>query len=118
MTKAKASTKKIVTRDDIRTKIFSASTFRSKIITLFGAKVEIHQPNLGAILQYKENQDRQDALMDLLIGYCFIPGTDTKIFEEADKASIMNKPFDDSIIELNTAIEELTGIDIEATEGN
>ncbi len=117
MTKAKA-TKKNVTREDIRAKIFSSKKFKSKVITLFGAKVEIHQPNLGAILQYKEEQDRQSALMDLLIGYCFIPGTDQKIFEEADKDTVMNMPFDDSILELNAAVEELTGLDIEATEGN
>lgn len=117
MTKTKTKTK-LLTRDEIRAKIFATKKFKSEKLILFDVEVEIRQPSLGDILEYQEQMDRKAGLIYLLTGYCFVPGTNEKVFEEADADGILNMPFGDDLIRLNKIIENLTGIDISGEEGN
>lgn len=117
MTKTTIKTKQL-SRDEVRTRIFTSKGFKSECVELFGADIEIRQPSLGDILEYQENLDRKTGLMLLLTGYCYIPGTNEKVFEAADADGILNMPFGDDIVRLNKAIENLTSIDIAGEEGN
>lgn len=112
------SKKKKSTRDEIRSKMFSGNEFKKEEINLFGADVEIRQPSLGAMLEFQQNDDRKEAMFQVLLGYCYIPGTDEKVFEAGDKDSILAMPFGPDIVELNKAIEKLTDIDVSGAEGN
>lgn len=108
------------TRDSIRTKIFAAENkrFKTKEITIFGANVEIRQPSLGMILKVKEDENREKAVIRLLIDFCFVPGTDERVFNPSDSDTLLAMPFGNDLIEVNNAIEELTNIDILEQEKN
>ncbi len=105
-------------RNAIRGEFFKAKHFKKKIITLQGVDMEIRQPTIGSILEFREEEDRKVALLRMMVVYCFIPGTNIKIFEDADFDAIMSQPFDDSVMRLSEAIEDLTGLDLKATEKN
>lgn len=105
------------TRDDIRSAIFSTKTFEEKEQELFGQKVVIRQPSLGEIIDYQDS-DKDTGVIDLLIGYCFVPGTNKRVFEEADRAGLKRLPFNADLVKVTENFAELTGIDMEDAGGN
>lgn len=82
-----------LTRDQIRAKVFADKKLKTEEIEFFGAKIEIRQMKLADILNAQATEDRESAIIDTLIKYAFIPGTDEKVFEEGDAASLKNMPF-------------------------
>lgn len=112
------SENKMNPRDAIRQKMFASHEFRREKITVFGAEVEIVQPSLGQILKAQENPDRSDAIIDLMIEYCYVPDTKEKVFEPADKDGIKNFPAGEDIIKISTAIANMTSIDVQDAEKN
>lgn len=105
-------------RDDLRQKLFSAKKFRSKTVNLFGDKVEIRQPSVGQILKARDSADSKEALIGILVDYCFVPGTTDKVFEKADTGAIMEWPVGKWFTDVNNAIVELTDIDVAGSEKN
>ena len=105
-------------RDEIRAKMFASHDFKREKIVVFGAEVEIVQPSLGQILKAQENPDRSDAIIDLMIEYCYVPGTKEKIFNEADKDGIKGFPAGEDIVKISTAIANMTSIDVQEAEKN
>lgn len=105
-------------RDALRAKLLKSKQFRFEEIVLFGAKVEVRQPSVGAILDAQENPDRKAAIVDMLIGYCYVPGTKEKIFDEGDRAAILQWPFGEDMVRLSRTIENMTSIDIASAEKN
>ena len=87
-----------------------------KNINLFGGKVEVRQPTLGTVLEARDEEDPKSALVRIMIEYCFVPGTDEKVFEEADKDAILNFPVGGWFSEFNSAVGELTNIDFDKAE--
>jgi len=100
-------------RDELRGKIFAHRPLKSEIVHIFGQDVEVRQPTLGQILDVKEDPDRRKAIVRLMINYCFVPGTNERVFEEADFESIISMPFGDDLRLVNEAINKLTGIRVE-----
>lgn len=107
-------------RDEIRAKIFAAENrkFKRESISLFNADVEIRQPTLGMILDAQQDTDRKKAMVKLLVDYCFVPGTDIRVFEDADMDSLLSMPFGDDLLRVNQTIAKLTNIDVLSAEGN
>ncbi len=107
------------TRGDIRTAIFSSKKFKTELVTIFGAEIEVRQPSLGVVLEASdESKSTKDSLIDVLIGYCFVPGTAEHVFEDTDRDALMKLPMGDDFNLLNKAIARMTGIDIEGAEKN
>ncbi len=113
-----SGTKEKVTRDEIRAKMFASHDFKRERITVFGVEVEIVQPSLGLILKAQENPDRPDAIIDLMIEYCYVPGTKEKVFVAEDKEGIKGFPAGEDIIKISTSIANLTSIDVQEAEKN
>ncbi|KKM82887.1 hypothetical protein LCGC14_1314960 [marine sediment metagenome] len=108
-----------LTRDEIRAMIFRGDReFRTEQLVLFGAKVDFRQPTLGAILGAKQEENRAKAVAEMLIRYCFVPGTKEQVFEDADIDTILGLPFGEDLQKANDAIERLTGIDVQGEEEN
>lgn len=98
-------------RNDIRSGIFSNSKAKSKQITFFGQQIEIRQPSMRVLLNLQmEEEDPARRASTMIVGYAFVPGTNEKIFEEADIDTIMEMPFGDDMKRLNDTINELTGL--------
>ena len=90
----------------------------SKVVSLFGVEIELRQPTLLAILEAREHDDEKTRTTDVFLKYAFVPGTDELIFEEADRDTILNWPFTEELLAVQTTIADLTGIDLgDAEEG-
>ena len=105
-------------RDELRTKIFSTKVLKTEMISLFGVGVEIRQPTLGDIIKMQGMEDRAQGIVYLLISYCFVPGTNDKIFEPADEKTLLGLPFDESFTSASLAITRMIGVDVEEEVGN
>ena len=84
----------------------------SEIVKLFGVEIELRQPTLGAIIDARSDDDEKTRTTDIFINYSYVPGTDEKVFETTDRASILIWPFNDDILQVQIAITKLTGIDV------
>jgi hypothetical protein len=98
------------TRDDIRSKIFSPKKLKSKVVNFFGTEIEIRQSRLSDIVSAAAKEDREGAVIDQLIDSAYIPGTDTKVFDDADRDSLLQLPFGNDFMAVNQAILELTQV--------
>ncbi len=103
---------------EARNTIFGNATPKSKVIEFFGTSIELRQPTLQSTLEKEANQAKgqhaQTALM--IINYAYIPGTDEKVFTDADVDKILSMPWGK---DFNLAIEvigEMTSIDDEVKE--
>ena len=103
-------------RKEIRGAVFDSKNRKHQIITLFGNKVELIQPDLREALAHQDADDRAVSMANMLIRYCFVPGTTVKVFEAADVDMIVALPFGEEIIGLNKAIAKLTGTSVEEME--
>lgn len=98
-------------RNAIRAAIFNQSV-RSKIVQFAGVDVEIRQPAIGAVLDIHGGQINQaDMATRMLLDYCFVPGTNEKVFEPADAEAIHAMPFNADWTNLTSEINALTGIE-------
>lgn len=89
---------------------------KSQIVTLFGEQVEIRQPSLAVMLEARVTTDNKDAVIDMIIRYSYVPGTNEQLFDPADRDTIANWPFGEDLLEFQTAIAKLTGVDISTRE--
>lgn len=88
----------------------------SRVIELFGQKVELRSPSLKDIMSAREEASATERAADMIIKYACVPGTQERIFDEADRDLILEWPFGKDLARLNTAIAEMTGVDISAAE--
>lgn len=107
-------------RDQIRSKLFGKKHLKSRVIEIFGTQVEVRQPSIGQILEMQDVQSdkQQNQMVRMLIQHCYVPGTNEKVFDDADADSILEWPFDDWFNKFNDAITELTSIDVKGAEKN
>ena len=102
-------------RDSIRSGIFSAKPV-SDTITIFGNKVEIRQMSTGAIMDLRSDENRKEAMIRSVIGHCYVPGTNEKVFDETDIEALLEVPFSGDMVKLSEAIGKLSGVDLEIEE--
>lgn len=105
-------------RDELRAKIFAAKKLKKETVELFGEKVEIRQPTLQDVLATQQEENRAEGVVRLLMNYCYVPDTDIRVFEAADKDSLMSLPFDESLTNVSQAFNKLMGIDVQDASGN
>lgn len=112
-------TTKMSARDKLRGTVMQKRG-KSKVIDFRGGKVEVRQPPLEAILDAREEakSDTKAAIISSIINYVYVPDTEEKLFEIADKDSILKFEFDDGMVALQNTISELTGINIEEETKN
>ena len=97
-------------RDTIRAKIFETRELKKIELEFFGTKIEMRQMKLADILKAQSTEDRESAIIDMLVEYCYVPGTDEKVFEAADADSLKELPFDSNFQRASKAMEELTEV--------
>ncbi len=99
-------------RDRLRERLFSSKTFKSKVISLFGQKVEVRQPSVEQILAFQGKEDTKEIMIQIMVEYLYVPNSDIRVFDKSDMASIMGWPMGDWFTVLNDAVSELTNIDV------
>jgi hypothetical protein len=107
-------------RAELRSSIFSSTNTKpkSKLVDFFGEQIEVRQPKVGVVLDLRNAGEKniKQMLISTLIQYCYVPGTDEKVFEEADEDQLMEMPFGEDLTRLQTAISELTNVNIQADD--
>lgn len=96
---------------DIRSAIFQAAKPKSKLVKLFGQDVELKQPSMGTMFEAQAAKTTALASAQMIIAYCYKPGTDEKVFDSADVEVITQMPWGKDLVDVQNAIQELTGID-------
>lgn len=110
----------MTSRDELRAKIFDSRNrhFKSELVEFFGDTIEIRQPTLEQILNAQALEDRREAIINLIIGYCYVPGTDERVFEDTDRPALLKMPFGEDFTRVNEAIARMTSLNVEAAEKN
>jgi len=103
-----------LSRDAMRAKIFGAKP-EKETIDFFGTRVELRQPSLGVMLEAR-NASIEEASVQMLLNFAFVPGTEEKVFEVADEDSIREIPMGPDLQRLYGACNKLLGVDTEALE--
>jgi len=85
-------TKATPTRDEIRAGFFSAKITSKSFILASGFSVEIRQPKIGHQLDLAKEEDTDIRMLRLFVDHVFVPGTDTKVFEDADYEALKQHP--------------------------
>ena len=57
-------------------------------------------------------------MINTLVGYAYIPGTDEKIFEDADAASLKQLPFGADLQRIMKALETLTEVNFQKKDAH
>jgi hypothetical protein len=102
----------------LRTGILGKKKGKALEINMFGHKVEVRQPSVGQLLELETGDDRKKSLVNMLVGYCYVPGSNDKLFTQEDSGELLALPAGEWLNEFNTAISKLTGVDTEDAEKN
>lgn len=100
----------MATKAELRAKIFASRKVRSKVVEFFDVEIELRQPTLGDIVSAQQNENREAAVIETLVKYSYIPGTDEKIFDESDADGFKSMPFGADFLRVSNALEELTEV--------
>lgn len=103
-------------RDILRAQIFAAENCKPKSVEVefFGTTIELRQPNLDTILGFQAGTDRKTQLVDVLLSYAYVPGTNEKVFEEGDRDTLLSMPFNADFRSLIDQVNKLTDLNEEA----
>jgi len=104
-------------REALRAHLLSSKPkAKSTVIDLFGVDVELRQPSFKSIMTARETEDPVERAASMIIKYAFVPGTNEQVFDDADMDQILDWPFGEDLARLNTAITELTGVNMDEEE--
>jgi len=100
-----------LTRDEIRSQLLGTSHKpKCKLITIWGIEIELRQASLRDILKASGSDDVEVNAVNMVVRYAYMPGTNTRIFEDTDRNVILGWPFGEDMQKLQAAVAELTGI--------
>lgn len=99
-----------LTRDEIRAKVLGAKPLVKVVEDFFGVTVELRQPDLGTILNARE-EDQSNQVTRMLTDFTFVPGTEEKVFEPADADALIKLPFGPPMQRFIDSMNEILGVD-------
>ena len=84
----------------------------SQNVLFNGAEIEVRQPDLGAILDIRQEsqQNEAEAQIRMIMMYCYVPGTDERLFEDGDEEVIKKLPFNADMRRLVRTLQSLVGM--------
>lgn len=109
------------TRDELRAAVFASKEVKKELIFFFGQQIELRQPRLSDIIAIQntaKEDGMQSAIVDSLIKYAYVPGTDERLFEESDTAEFLQMPFGQDLINVSDALERLTKVNFQDGKGS
>lgn len=114
---------------ELRNKIFATENKKpkSKVFSFFGVDIELRQSTLLEMTKLAENT--VDPLVDpdappqinavrMVISNSYVPGTDERVFDDADYDQLASMPFGPDVTRMMSAVNELTGLNITAAAKN
>ena len=109
-------------KDKIRSGILNGKKIvKSETMSLFGTEIELRQATLSTmakIARATEADSKTPGVVRILIEYAYVPGTEDKLFSEADVAELSQLPGGPWVKTLNAIVGRLSGADVDAAEKN
>lgn len=104
-------------RDSLRAALLSSKNYKPKsvIVKLFGMDVEVKQQTIEEMmkLQAMEGDSPDTAAARMIVRFCYVPGTNERLFEEGDIPTIQQWPFGEDVVRLQQVVAKLQGINVE-----
>jgi hypothetical protein len=102
-----------LSRNEMRDKIFATknTTLKSQTYWFNGIEVEFRQPSTVGFMEARD--DGQNQLINLMIRNSYIPGTNDRVFEEADAETLSNMPMTKDMIEVIRIMNEVMDLKVE-----
>lgn len=98
-------------RDQIRAKVFSGENKpKREQVEFFGTTIELRQPTLAQVIEAQASEDRESAVIDMLVNRAFVPETDEHVFEDTDAAGLKALPFGPDFIRVSNAFEKMSDV--------
>ena len=101
-----------MSRDEVRRAIFGQKP-ASKMVTLAGCELELRQPVLGTILALREAESDGDSMIRMILDHLYIPGTQERVFDSADRDAIKSLPFGPDFAEIARSMTSMTGVNMD-----
>ncbi len=111
---------KKLSKDDLRAAIFAAENSRVKRVPIKfqGQELELKQPTVEEIMQFHSLPEGRSNFAYILINHVYIPGTDEKLFDEADYDAIVAMPYSPEIVEIQNVMTGFLSSDVKSAEKN
>lgn len=106
-----------LSRNEMRSRIFSAKPKTETVKDFFNCELELRQPSLEIALQNRDASE-EDRVYVMLLDYAFVPGTNEKVFEEGDVDAMRKLPFGSEFQDLIDKVNLLLGIDPSKVEAS
>jgi hypothetical protein len=97
-------------RDSIRAAILNASA-EDELVSIYGQTVAVRTPALEDLLQYRDAQNDDYSMARAIANNVYMPGTDERVFTDADVEVLMKAKFTPDMKRLNKAIMKALGAD-------
>lgn len=97
-------------RDRIRAATLKSRLPKSKQIMFFGELIEIRQPRLADVMKAQDADSREDGVIHTLINNAYVPGTNDRVYEDADIETLKQLPFGGDFVAVAEALQELTSV--------
>ena len=109
----------ILTRAQIREAMFAHENAKPKRIpiTMLGQSLEWLQPSIREVSEAQRDPDKH-FMVQMLIGYTYVPGSDEKVFVEDDYAVLVGMPMTGEFQEAVRVIGEALDLKVEAKAKN
>lgn len=112
-----------LSRDELRALLLGDKPTEHEVL-FKGKKLVLREPPLGQVLDFQAmaQEDRKTATALLMVRYVYVPGTDERVFDEADADVILSMPFSKDLSNLLNNIIKMTEVAVtdadksEATE--
>lgn len=101
---------KKLSRDEIRSAILATHKPKNVPLNIFGVDIELRQPKIGDVMNAQQDEDRQRGIIDIMIKQAYVPETDELVFDEADRAQLLELPMGADIMKVVKALETLTDV--------
>jgi hypothetical protein len=112
-------------RNQIRAKITSSPATKAKsvVITFFGAEVELRQATLKSILEARgddldDAEARTNRSVMMLVDNMYVPGTDERVFDEADVDFIKGLPMGGDLAKAMEVMTQMTQVNFQEPKPN
>ena len=103
-----------ISRDEARNKIFSTeyTEVKKEYLTFNGVEIELRQPRVSAFMEQREGENRE-FFARFLIDNAYLPDTEDKVFDVADRDSLLAMPMNSSWTRAIEAIQLLIDIKVD-----
>ena len=101
------------TRDQIRSAMLDVKPV-TNLVPFGNVMVAITQPSIAEILDMQEQakENNKGAMVNMIITYVRVPGTNEKVFDDTDYDGLVSTPFSSDISNLLAAFSKLTGVTV------